>query len=148
MRLILSRGHLAGAVALTLMACNADRLNVPNFQNATPESIQSDPATAVPLLAAGVLRDDRGAATTYVSGVGILGRESYNYTPTEGRNTSGYLTTDVNNQASFGGVSNWAAFYNTLRDNFNLLNVAEEASDAVFSTAQKNSVRGFAHTIE
>jgi hypothetical protein len=148
MRLILSRGHLAGAVALTLMACNSDRLNVPNFQNPTPESIQSDPATAVPLLAAGVLRDDRGAATTYVSGVGILGRESYNYTPTEGRNTSGYLTTDVNNQASFGGVSNWALFYNALRDNFTLLKVAEEAPDAIFSPTQKNAVRGFAHTIE
>jgi starch-binding outer membrane protein, SusD/RagB family len=148
MRPILSKGHLAGALVLALVACNADRLNVPNFQNATPESIQSDPATAVPLLAAGVLRDDRGAATTYVSGVGILGRESYNYTPTEGRNTSGYLTTDVNNQASFGGVSNWALFYNALRDNFNLLNVAEHASDAIFSAAQKNAVRGFAHTIE
>lgn len=148
MRPILSKGHLAVAAAVTLAACNTDRLQVPNFQNATPEAISSDPATAVPLLAAGVLRDDRGAATTYVSGTGILGRESYNYSPTEGRNTSGYLTSDVNNQASFGGVSNWNAFYNTLRDNFNLLNVAEEAPEAIYSTTQKNAVRGFSHTIE
>jgi hypothetical protein len=148
MRLILTRGLLATAGLLTVTACNADRLNVPNFQNPTPGSIQSDPATAVPLLASGVLRDDRTFATTFVRDVGILGREAYNYTPTEGRNTSGYLTTDVNNQTSFGGVSNWSGFYNVLRDNFNLLRVAEETPDEIFSPAQKNGVRGFSHTIE
>jgi len=131
---------------LALAACSADRLNVPNYQNPTVTTITSDPAAAMPLLATGVLRDDRGNFTTYVLGVGILGREAYNYTPTEGRNTSGFLI-DPQNSTSFGGVSNWSGPYFTLRDAFNTLQVAEAAPTAIFSDAQKDAVRGFVHTM-
>ena len=37
--------------------------------------------------------------------MGILGRESYNYTPTEGRNTTGYLSPEVKTPSSFGAVA-------------------------------------------
>jgi hypothetical protein len=142
---ILRTGLMAGAV-LAGLACSTDRLNVPNFQNPTTGSITSDPVAAIPLLATGVLRDDRGIHTGYVRGVGILGREVYNYTPTEGRNTSGWLTSDVLNNASFGGGALWSGPYFTLRDAFNTLAVVEGA--AVFSDAQKNAMRGFLHTME
>jgi len=135
-----------GATAATLVACS-DRLTVPNFQNPTVDGISADPLAAIPLLATGVLRDDRGAMVTYIRDVGILGREVYNYTPTEGRNTSGYLTSDVNNQASFGATSGggFASQYFTVRDAFNTLTVLD-ASGSVFTDAQKSALRGLMHT--
>jgi hypothetical protein len=136
-----------GGVMLVLTACSSDRLNVPNYQSPTVDVITRDPGAAIPLLATGVLRDDRGNHTTYILGVGILGREAYNYTPTEGRNTSGYLI-DPMNSTSFGGVSNWSGPFFTLRDAFNTLQVAEAAPASVFNDAQKNAVRGFVHTME
>ncbi|HTE46919.1 MAG TPA: RagB/SusD family nutrient uptake outer membrane protein [Gemmatimonadaceae bacterium] len=130
--------------ALALGGCG-DRLDVPNFQNPTVTSITSDPIAAIPVLATGVLRDDRGQMGGYILGVGILGREAYNYTPTEGRNTSGFLTSDVNNGTSFGGVALWPGPYFTVRDAFNTLAVID-AAGAIFTDAQKNAMKGLMHT--
>lgn len=147
MKRILTTGLVTGALAAAA-ACSTDRLNVPNYQNPTVQGITSDPVAALPLLATGVLRDDRGNAPGYVLGLGILGREAYNYSPTEGRNTSGWLTSDVNNNTSFGGGALWSGPYFTLRDIFNTSNVLESATSTQFSDAQKNAVRGFLHTTE
>ena len=141
-------GFVAVAGALALTACSADRLNVPNFNNPTPEQITGDPRAAVPLIANGILRGVRDNHTTFVSGTGILGRESYNYTPTEGRNTSGWLTADVNNPTSFGGVALWSGYYTILRNVDNLLDIVEATPTGIFSDAEKNALRGFGHTIE
>jgi hypothetical protein len=138
---------IALTAATTVVACS-DRLTVPNFQSPTTAQIVADPATAIPLLVTGVLRDDRGALTGYVRDVGILGREIYNYTPTEGRNTSGYLTADVNNQASFGATSGggWASQFFTIRDAFNTLNAIDSAPAGIFTDAQKTGVHGVMET--
>lgn len=144
----LTRGALVGTLALALAACSADRLVVPNYNNPTTESIQSDPAAALPLLASGILRNDRDNATGYVLGVGILGREAYNYTPTEGRNTTGWLTSDVNNPTSFGGGAQWAAHYTTLRNIANFIVTTNSAPEAVLTTQSKSAALGFAHTME
>ena len=139
---------LAVGTLVLAAACNSDRLVVPNYQNPTSDAIERDPVAAIPLLATGVLRNDRDNHLGFIGGVGILGREAYNYTATEGRNTSGWLTADVNNQASFGGVSNWAAYYTQLRNIKNLINLVDEVPDATVSAARKNAARGFAHTME
>ncbi|HKO15471.1 MAG TPA: RagB/SusD family nutrient uptake outer membrane protein [Gemmatimonadaceae bacterium] len=147
MRCLFSTGLIAGAL-LAIAGCGADRLNVPNYQNPTTGSITSDPVAAIPLLATGVLRDDRGNFTGYVSGTGILGRESYNYTATEGRNTSGWLTSDVENGTSFGGGALWSPPFFTLRDAFNTATVVDAASESQVSATQKSAVHGFLHTME
>ena len=147
MKRILTTGLVTGAL-VAAAACSTDRLNVPNYNNPTVQNITGDPVAALPLLATGVLRDDRGNEPGYVLGLGILGRETYNYTPTEGRNTSGWLTSDVNNSTSFGGGALWSGPYFTLRDIFNTSSVLESASSTQFSDAQKNAVRGFLHTTE
>lgn len=147
MRHILTTGLVTGAL-VAIAACSSDRLNVPNYQNPTVGAITADPVAALPLLATGVLRDDRGNETGYVLGTGILGREVYNYTPNEGRNTSGWLTPDVLNSTSFGGTSLWTGPYGTLRDIFNTSNVLESATSTQFTDAQKNAGRGFLHTME
>ena len=145
MNRMMKPGIVAAALGAVSLAACSDRLTVPNFQSPTVESISSDPVAAIPLLATGVLRDDRGNLPGYVLGTGILGREAYNYTPTEGRNTSGWLTSDINNGTSFGGTSLWAGPYFTVRDAFNTLSVID-ASGSVFSDAQKNAMRGLMHT--
>jgi hypothetical protein len=147
MRHILTRGLVGAALLGTAAACTND-LTVPNYQNATPESIAADAASAVPLLASGVLRNDRDGATGYVLGVGILGREAYNYTPTEGRNTTGYLSVDVRNSTSFGGTSLWAGPYTQLRNIANLVGTITGAADATITPARKSAGLGFAHTME
>jgi starch-binding outer membrane protein, SusD/RagB family len=139
---------LAVGTLVLAAACSTDRLTVPNYQNPTPDAIERDPVAAIPLLATGILRNDRDNHLGYVGGVGILGRESYNYTVTEGRNTSGWLTSDVNNQASFGGVSNWNGYYTQLRNIKNLLDLLDRVPDATVSPARKSAARGFAHTME
>lgn len=139
---------LAVGTLVLAAACNTDRLVVPNYQNPTPDAIERDPVAAIPLLATGVLRNDRDNHLGFIGGVGILGREAYNYTVTEGRNTSGWLTSDVNNQASFGGVSNWSGYYTELRNIKNLLTLVEGVPDATVSAQRKSAVRGFAHTME
>jgi hypothetical protein len=149
MRHLLTRGLLGGAALATAAACTND-LTVPNYQNATPESIQGDPASAVPLLATGVLRNNRDDATTWVLGLGILGREAYNYTPTEGRNTTGFLSPEVNTPSSFAATSGalWANQYTALRNLANLTGTLEGAAAGIFTDARKNAGLGFAHTTE
>jgi starch-binding outer membrane protein, SusD/RagB family len=148
MKRSLTTGFVALAGALALTACSAERLNVPNFNNPTPEQITGDPRAAIPLIANGILRGVRDAHPGFVSGTGILGRESYNYTPTEGRNTSGWLTADVNNPTSFGGVALWSGYYTVLRNVDNLLDIVEAAPTGILSDAEKSALRGFGHTIE
>lgn len=148
MRRIAVKGLGAALGALMLAACSADSLQIPNYNNATPDQVTNDPVGALPLLASGVLRDDRGNYTGYVLGTGILGREGYNYTPTEGRNTSGWLSSDVNNPTSFGGTSLWGGYYTALRDIANMVSVVEGATAGLFTDAQKNAALGFAHTME
>ncbi len=141
----MSKGTIAVLGAAAMLAACSDRLTVPNFQSPTVGSISSDPIAAIPLLATGVMRDDRGNMPGYVLGTGILGREAYNYTPTEGRNTTGWLTSDVSNNTSFGGGALWAGPYLTVRDGFNTLSVMD-ASGSVFTDAQKSAMKGLIHT--
>jgi hypothetical protein len=149
MRTFLKPAMLGIALLGSAAACS-DRLTVPNYQNATPESIQGDPASAVPLLATGILRNNRDNTLGVVRDFGILGREIYNYTPTEGRNTSGYLSDEVKTPSSFGATSTsiWRDQYTTLRNVANLLATIESAAPSVLSDARKNGGRGFAHTME
>src|SRR4029453_17250864 len=74
-----------------LAGCNADRLKVPELNNPTPEGVASDPVVALNLAAGGIINRDRADFGGQILTNGIFGREAYNYTPTESRNTTGYL---------------------------------------------------------
>jgi len=140
-------GLMSGIALTTLVACNPD-LAVPNYQNLTQSAALASPLSAVPLLASGVLRDDRGNNPGFITGLGELGRESYNYTPTEGRNASGWLTSDVNSPASFGGGALWGGYYAALRDIYQLRTVANGAPSGTFTAAQLSAINGFLDTEE
>ncbi len=142
------RSIAALGAALSLGACSADQLNITNPNTPTVAAAAADPQ-ALQLQATGLLRQLRGARGGFMSSTGIFGRESYNYTPQEGRNTSGFLI-GISGQnrldpAGF-AVGNWAAQYGNLRDIFNLKNAATASSS--LSAEQKSAVQGFAKTLE
>jgi hypothetical protein len=133
---------VVGALGAILAGC-ADRLTVPNFQNPTVASVVADPLAALPLMATGVLRNDRGNMPNYVVGLGILGREAYNYSATAD-NTTGWLTADVNLHTGVSGGL-WAGPYATVRSALNTLQVID-AAGLVFTAAQRKAMQGLLHT--
>ncbi len=139
-------GALGAAVLLA--ACSADKLDITNPNTPTVAAATADPQ-ALLLQATGLLRQLRGGRGAFISNTGIFGRESYNYTPQEGRNTSGFLI-GISGQnrldpAGF-AVGIWAGPYGNLRDVFNLKNAA--AASGSLTAEQKNATQGFAKTIE
>src|SRR5215207_627759 len=95
-----------------LAACNADRLEVPELNNPTPEGVATDPTVALNLAAGGIITRDR--TDIAVVTIGIFGREAFNYTPTESRNTTGYLV-NPEDPTSF-GAGNFLGRFQTLKN--------------------------------
>ena len=139
---------LAASLLLASAACNSDRLVISNDQQPTQPSALSNPAAVLPLLAAGVTSADRSQLAGFIIGVGELGREAYNYFPTDGRSTTGWLTSDVNNGTSFGGGALWTLYYVARRDALQMRSVVSGAQSGVFTDAQKNAALGFADTFD
>ena len=136
----------AAALALvtTLGACSADRLVVPNQNSATPQGAAADPVGAVNFLAGGIQAQVRDQAAGWVLSTGILGREAFNYTGTESRNTTGFLV-NPDDGTSFGGGALYAGRYVNLRNLALFRGVVETAP---LTAEQKAAANGFANTTE
>lgn len=131
-------------------ACKTDDLNITNPNSATVEGASADPL-AVQLLATGLLSNFRGNTTGFPQQVGILGRESYTYTPTEGRNTTHYLigilVAGQQKLDPSGFVTGqWAGQYNSMRNAFNFKKTVD--GNTTLTAAQKAAAIGFAQTLE
>jgi hypothetical protein len=146
MRNLVSTG-LVAAISLASFACSADHFEVPNYNNPTLAAATENPVTVLPLLVTNILRDDRAGYTSFVLATGILGREAYNYTPLENRNTTGYLGTPVLTNTSFGASALWG-YYVYLRDIYQTRLVANSAAPGVFTPAQLSATNGFLDTFE
>jgi hypothetical protein len=138
-----SRAALCGTVAALAAGCNADRLTVPNQNQPSIEGAAAD-VGSLQFSVTGVLSSDRNTHDLYVRDVGVFGRENYNYTPTEARNTTGILR-DFSDPAGF-GVGLWAGRYTVLRNIFNTNAIVE--SSAALTTQQKSASQGFLRTWE
>jgi hypothetical protein len=141
---------LAVLAAASLAACKQSDLNILNPNVVTVEGAGSDPA-ALQLTATGLLVDLRGLTTGPPSPLGILGRESYNFTLTEGRNTTHYIIgISVAGQQKLDptgfATGLWSPGFNTRRDIYNYYKIVDGL--ASLSAAQKSAARGFAQTIE
>src|SRR5687768_5718485 len=79
---------LAASLTLTLAAC--EEPTVGNYNSPTVEAAGADPS-ALQLQATGLLSQLRGPMTAHTSDVGIFGRESFNYFPTDGRSHTHYV---------------------------------------------------------
>lgn len=130
------------AAAVLLAGCGADRLNVPNFNEAS-----TDQAVDRPLLqnlASGILAEQRGGMLGLVSNVGIFGRESYLYTSSEPRNTTLFLGTFPLDNSGFTN-GQWDPRFRNARNAIAFVRAADAAT--FLSDAEKNAVRGFANTM-
>ena len=138
-----------GAISLVLLgtlglgACSADRLEVPNYNSPTPDGASSDPVVALQLAASGILAANRAGLSPFINTVGIMGRESYNYSPQEGRNTSGYLR-DADQNTSFSAGQSWGGRYGNLKNIANFKTIVEGAT--TLTDEDKQAAIGFANT--
>ena len=134
------------AVALALPVASCAEPTVPNYNQPTVEEAGRDPSS-LQLLATGLLSQLRGPTTGYTSDMGIFGRESFNYFPTDGRSHTHYVfgpgPLDYSGFAAGGGI--WNAAYNNGR---NILLFLATASAAPITQPQKDAAEGFAKTIE
>ena len=133
-------------LAAALVAAGCSEPIVGNYNSPTVEAAGKDPSS-LQLQATGLLSQLRGPTTGFTSDVGIFGRESFNYFPTDGRSHTHYVfgpgPLDYSGFAAGGGV--WNAAYNNGRNIYNfLIGVAA----APITQAQKDAAEGFAKTIE
>lgn len=139
---------LAALCAGTLTACSDTPLKLTNPNSATIAGASSDP-NALQLTATGLLSDFRAPRTGQISGLGRLGRESYIFTPQEGRNTTNYLigiTVGSKQELDPAGFITATWNYGALRDIYNFKNSIN--SNATLTAAQKAAALGFAKTLE
>ena len=132
---------LAGA-ATVFAACNADRLTVPQFNNPTPESVAEDPS-AIDFAARGILIQNRGTYADFISDVGIFGRESFDYFPTDARSHTHYVAQNPLDPAGFAS-GGWTLRYRNLRNIHTFLQVVD--GSATLDDEEKEAARGFAKT--
>ncbi len=136
------RHSVAAALAVVLLAgCNADALNVPNFNNVSTTTTPD--AALVQNLASGILIQERANITGFYDDAGVLGRESLNYFSTDGRTVTNFLTVAQLDNAGFAS-GGWNGRYTEMRNTINFINIVNAAG---FLTApQKSAAKGFAKT--
>jgi hypothetical protein len=146
MRLI----RLLAPVAVLLFAAGCRELTVPDYNNPSLEDLQSNPtpgkiATAAQGLLVGT-RGNQGAQNGYVSLLGILGRESYNFDAADPRFITEMLISGPDPGSPAFGANLFALPYRNIRG----ANILLGAVDVVvgMSPAEKEAVRGFAKTIQ
>jgi hypothetical protein len=129
------------ATTLLLAGCNADRLNVPSFND--PAVGPSD-RPLLQNLASGILAEQRGGMAGLISNVGIFGRESYNYTGSEPRNVTLFLLTFPLDNSGFTN-GQWDPRFRNIRNALSFIRIVDGAG--FLTDGEKNAARGFANTM-
>lgn len=141
----LAGSALALAAMTAIAGCKADE--VTNANQPSQEAIDADVRSAVQLRASGALALQRALIAGFVSDVGILGRESLNYTGTEARNTTEYLRPAALTNASFVSGSTWAARYRSMATLRDLALLADKPTGNTLTPAERLATQGFANTL-
>jgi hypothetical protein len=139
---------LAAICAGTLAGCSDKTLQLTNPNAATILGANADP-NALQLTATGLLSDFRAPRTGQMSGLGRLGRESYIFTPQEGRNTTNYLigiTVGSKQELDPAGFITATWNYPALRNIYNFKSAI--GANASLTAQQKSAALGFAKTFE
>ena len=142
----LSTVALAAVGLLGLAGCDVD---VPDLNNPGLDQLEENPtATGVAAACTGLLigtRAGTSAANGYVSQLGILGRESYNFDAADPRYVGELLAGELQPGSPFGG-NFWTAPYANIRLGEIVLDAVDRVAE--FDEAQKAAIRGFVHTIK
>lgn len=143
---------LAAALAVAVGTGGCDGLTVTDLNNPGLDELTESPTRSEVVTAAqGLLVGARvgiGEFNRYVSVLGVLGRESYNFDGSDPRFITELLVGPLDpGGASFGGSGHWDARYRNIRAANVLLAALEPAAD--FFTAQElEGIRGFAKTMQ
>lgn len=133
--------------ATVLTGCEAP--TVPNFNNPSIEDLQTNPTrTGVMTAATGLLvgaRNNIASPNAYISLLGILGRESYNFDNAEPRFITEMLVGPLTAGGAFGG-NLWTLRYRNIRNANILMGALDQVTG--LSAAEAEAIRGFAKTIQ
>jgi hypothetical protein len=138
------------AVAVLLFTSACKDLVVPDFNNPSLEDLTSSPTpTKIRQASQGLLVGTRvsiGEQNGYVSLLGIVGRESYNFDPADPRFVTEMLIGPLDGGSPAFGGNLFAQPFRNIRNANILLGAVDKV--AGMSDAEKNAVRGFAKTIQ
>jgi len=142
--------RLISAVAVMLFASACKDLVVPDYNNTSLDDLTQNPTpTKIAQSAQGLLVGTRvgiGEQNGYVSLLGIVGRESYNFDPADPRFITEMLVGPLDGGSPAFGGNLFAAPYRNIRNANLLLGAVDKVIG--LSTAQKSAVTGFAKTIQ
>lgn len=142
-------GALASVLGAALLAGCSD-LTVPDYNNPSIEDLVNNPTpAAVRAAATGLLigaRSNISAPNSYVSLLGIVGRESYNFDPSDPRFITEMVIGPLNAGSPAFGANLWGLRYRNIRNAHLVLNAVDRVD--AFGTADKEAIRGFAKTIQ
>jgi hypothetical protein len=142
--------RLIAAVAVLVFASACKDLVVPDYNNSSLDDLTLNPSPAkITTAAQGLLIGTRvGIAEQngYVSLLGIVGRESYNFDPADPRFITEMLIGPLDGGSPAFGGNLFAAPYRNIRNANILLGAVDKVT--LLSAAQQSAVRGFAKTIQ
>jgi hypothetical protein len=143
-----ARSILLPLAASFALACGD--LTVPDYNNQDLDVLQSNPTpTIIAQAAQGMLFGSRsymGTQNGYVSLLGILGRESYNFDPADPRFITEMLVGPLDPGSPAFGANLYALYYRNIRLGNTILNALDQV--ALMTDAEKEAVRGFVKTIQ
>ncbi len=143
-----SRAIIIAAAALA--ASCGDALVIPDLNNPSLEDLRDNPTrAAVASAATGMLigmRDEMDDRNGYVSLLGILGRESYNFDGADPRFVTEMLESTLNASSPAFGGNLWTERYRNIRSGTILLGALEKVTG--LSTAEKEAIRGYVKTLQ
>lgn len=150
-RAITTRAARILCASVTLVMISACKnLVVPDYNDSSIDDLTNNPTpTKVAQAAQGLLVGTRvGIAEQngYISLLGILGRESYNFDPADPRFITEMLIGPLDGGSPAFGGNLFADPYRDIRNANNLLAAVEKVTD--LTDVQKSAVRGFAETIQ
>ncbi len=137
-------------LGVILLATACEDLVVPDFNNPSIEDLTGDPERVAVITAAqGLLIRARGGIAGragYISELGIIGRESYNFDAADPRFVTELLRDALDGgNGAFGG-NHWTGRYRGFREADNVLNAVGVLDD--MTDAEKEGMRGFAKTFQ
>jgi starch-binding outer membrane protein, SusD/RagB family len=139
------------AVGATLLGAGcAEDLVVPDYNNPSIEDLTTRPTVAaIAAAATGLLvsgRDEIDDRNGYVSLLGILGRESYNFDIADPRFVTEMLEGQLNPSSPAFGGNLWAERYRNIRTGTTILNALDRVP--VLTAAQQRAIAGFVKTMQ
>ncbi len=137
-------------LGVILLATACEDLVVPDFNNPSIEELTGDPERVAVITAAQGLfiraRDGIADRDGYISELGTIGRESYNFDAADPRFVTELLRDALDGgNGAFGG-NHWTGRYRGFREADNVLNAVGVLDD--MTDAEKEGMRGFAKTFQ